>query len=41
MFHKQTLVYRRHLAAVFWQLMYRYDKLGARACLRWNTQAAQ
>ncbi len=39
--HKQTLANRRYLAAVFWQLMYRYGEVGAGACLRWNIQSAQ
>ncbi len=34
MFYKQTLDCRRYLAAVFWQLMYRYGNLGAKAGLR-------
>ena len=40
-FHKQTLDYRRHLAAVLWQLMYRYGNLGAKARLCWNIPCTQ
>ena len=32
-FYKQTLDYRRYLAAVLWQLMFRCGNLGAKACL--------